>query len=215
MRRAFVISLLVHLFVVSLFQGRLDLPVRSPIVGDQHLSAVLRPSPPEAAIGRQVATERPHPGVERGAHVLGSEARAFGTNVLRIKSSSQDSRRSESRQSPVDEQSVANKAEADQALSPEVESEYRLHLARALRQEQVSRTVARAHGWDGRVGMTIAQRNGLVVPEVVLARSSGYAELDRLALSDVRAVLGKVVLPAGVVGQAFRLSFVLDYRPAE
>ena len=100
-------------------------------------------------------------------------------------------------------------------MSPEVESEYRLHLARALRQEQVSRAVARTHGWVGRVGMTIAQRNGLVVPEVVLARSSGYAELDRLALSDVRAVLGKVVLPAGVVGQAFRLSFVLDYRPAE
>ena len=215
MRRAFVISLLIHLFVATLFLGRLDLPPASLIAGDKHLSAVLRPMSPEALIGRQVAAEKPHPAVERGKHVLASEVPVSRANVLRIKSSSQDSRRPESRQSPVDEQSVANKAEVDQALSPEVESEYRLHLARALRQEQVSRALARTHGWVGSVGMTIAQRNGLVVPEVVLARSSGYAELDRLALSDVRAVLGKVVLPAGMVGQSFRLSFVLDYRPAE
>jgi len=213
MRRAFVISLFFHLFVASLFMEWLDFPAGRPTAGDLRLSAALRPALPEALIGRQVVAETSRPVAEPVVNRLASQA--LVSPAVRAKSARIDARRPESMATLVEVRSVDSVGEADRALSPEVESEYRLRLGRALRQEQISRATAHAHRGVGSVGMYVVQRNGLAVPEVVLASSSGHVELDRLALSDVQAVLDKVALPAGASGQAFRMSFVLDYRPAE
>ena len=206
MRRAFVISLLLHLLVISLFVEWGDYPAGKPSTASQGLSVALKPLL-DKSVRKEVELNREGAKIPHGVRMLARESGTGQPIAVRTKPLRPDSARQLSPPIQHGERILDIMPGTDPALSPEAESEYRLRLTRALRQERVFQ----AENRGGRVDMHIVRRSGAAIPEVMLASSSGHAELDRLAIRSTKAVLAKVAAP----GQSFRLSFVLDYRPDE
>lgn len=109
-----------------------------------------------------------------------------------------------------------DQAEGLNGLPMDVETEYRLSLAREVRRGSgLSDRQRRESGLEGIVRLVISYRAGLPKPVVSLDRSSGYSELDELAMSSLTAALARVQLPGTATGIGFRMRFVLEYRQVQ
>ena len=72
--------------------------------------------------------------------------------------------------------------------------------------------VARMRGWQGTAEVNIRIGEGGKVEDIVLARSSGYALLDREALDMVKDSLPLPPPPAGLVSRAFTIRIPVAFR---
>jgi len=95
-------------------------------------------------------------------------------------------------------------------LPGELESEYRLNIARELRRARSISQVTDELRPEGSVRLIISYWAGLHLPVVSLDRSSGYSELDEMAMASLNSAVARVRLPGTAGG--FRVSFVVEYR---
>ncbi len=205
MRRAFVISLLVHLLALGLLLEGPKLPpdlkgmvsVRSP------LSITLRSlaSSPVSVVSSSADVE---PASE------GRPVRAWG-----------DKKRTEARSSirhayaPASKEPTVERpasTEATAGLPEDVERQYRIELARAMRKRGNFPINPSLPGVEGMVMLEVSRRAGAVRPTLSLAKSSGYREWDTHALDSLAAALEEVVPPKSVPNVGFRMLVVLEYR---
>lgn len=96
-------------------------------------------------------------------------------------------------------------------LPPELESEYRLNIARELRRAGSVQQDQAVPMREGAVRFSILYWQGLSLPLVSLEQSSGDHDLDERAMNGLRAAVVRVPAP----GLSFRLLYVVEYRPRQ
>lgn len=101
--------------------------------------------------------------------------------------------------------------EAESVLPADVEREFRLLLARRLRQLGGLRTPS----GKGTVKLSVAFLGVAGGSEVRLMQSSGDTELDTRALSSLKVALSDVSLPQAAQTRRFRVPLVLEYGPGD
>ncbi len=102
--------------------------------------------------------------------------------------------------------------EATAGLPEDVERQYRIELARAMRKRGNFPINPSLPGVEGMVMLEVSRRAGAVRPTLSLAKSSGYREWDTHALDSLAAALEEVVPPKSVPNVGFRMLVVLEYR---
>lgn len=116
---------------------------------------------------------------------------------------------------PASKESIAERlgtAEPVAGLPEDVEREYRIELARAMRKRGDFPMNSNRPGVEGAVKLEVSRRAGAARPSLSLAKSSGHRELDAHALDSVAAALIDVVPPIAARDVSFRMSVVLEYR---
>ncbi|MCG2578810.1 hypothetical protein LZ012_17570 [Dechloromonas sp. XY25] len=106
-------------------------------------------------------------------------------------------------------------SEADENLAflaADLEREYRLDLARAARRSPDYPAALAAQGQRGIVRMSISYWSRQGAPSVALEQSSGHWELDQQALKTLALAIGMVPVPPGAQGTNFRMHYALEYR---
>lgn len=206
MHRAFFISILAHILAfVSLFDFR-PLPAYSPSVAKGRSLTVdfVRLKPPAvvgsnpqqnmstiASVAERHLEKRVLPAARGERQSLGMRTQAVGEL--------------ESLSLPP----VATET-GSVGLPAELESEYRLNIARELRRARSMSQVTDELRPEGSVRLIISYWAGLHLPVVSLDRSSGYSELDEMAMASLNSAVARVRLPGTAGG--FRVSFVVEYR---
>lgn len=99
-------------------------------------------------------------------------------------------------------------------LPAEIESAYRLDIARELRKDSFLSQQRAALGRTGSVRFVITYWAGLHAPQVSIDRPSAYPELDEMAATGLGAAVARVQPPGMATGGGFRMSFVVEYHPA-
>lgn len=205
MRRALAISLLFHLLVLaSLIDFRLLLPHSAPFAG---VAARLTVDLNSVQAQRGIVSEQGGP----SARITSSKAHTYSVAAgERPRTRGLEQAISQTKRlplPPIPQDDVPNGLPAD------IESEYRLNIARELR--KVGYFSQRKEGdFPGGVArLLISYRAGLPVPVVSLDRSSGHSEFDAAALAGLSAALARAQLPGSATGLSFKISFVLDYGP--
>ena len=211
MRRALVISLLFHLLVLaSLFELRL-LPSYSapfargavPLTVDFNSVQAQRGLAPNQHGQAAIITS-----VKAYAAASHAPSAATGARVHR-----RVLEKSVSRTEPPPLPGLPRE-DGLTGLPVDVESEYRLNIARELRHAGFF-SQRRDGGYPvGVVRLLISYQAGLSMPVVSLDRSSGQSEFDAQAMAGLSMALTRVQLPATAIGVSFKMSFVLDYGPA-
>lgn len=103
----------------------------------------------------------------------------------------------------------------DHGLPEDLQRDYRIKLARELRQSKPYPQAIKDRGMQGVVWVSILQTVGSNRPTISLVKSSGYQELDNLAMDSLDTAIGRVSSPAEGRGFGFRMSFALEYRLAD
>lgn len=214
MRRAVVISVLIHLLaLVSMFElnpwptdsprkevGGLPLFVsfkQGGDIGQRNPNPAFRPHPMTAEVPPDRRPARMEIPASLAVMKQHAEKRA-GTM------------HGENRLSPP-----AEVAESVVSLPLELEREYRISLAREARRSPNYPAGSMGKGQEGIVRMTIAYWSRLGRPTVMLEQSSGYRELDQEALQTVAFAIARVPLPEAAQGVSFRMQYALEYRRGE
>jgi periplasmic protein TonB len=89
--------------------------------------------------------------------------------------------------------------------------QYRLALAREARRYKRYPEIAKERGWEGEVAVLVAILPGGGQPQVALGKSSGHEALDAQALEMVVQAVRLAPLPDGLAGGAFRISVPVRY----
>ena len=205
MRRAFVISLFVHLLAFGLLLEGPGLPpdlkgmatVRSPAnitIRSLASSPVSFVSP--SADVEPASEERP---VRAWGDKKHTEARS---NIRRSYAPASNE--------PIVEHPESTEAAA--GLPEDVERQYRIELARAMRKRGNFPINPSQPGVEGMVMLEVSRRAGAVRPTLSLAKSSGHREWDTHALDSLTAALEEVVPPRIAPNAGFRMLVVLEYR---
>lgn len=103
----------------------------------------------------------------------------------------------------------------DHGLPEDLQRDYRIKLARELRQSKRYPQPIKDRGMQGVVWISILQTVGSNRPTISLVKSSGYQELDNLAMDSLDTAIGRVSSPAEGRGFGFRMSFAVEYRLAD
>lgn len=206
MRRAFVISLFVHLLAFGLLLEGPGLPpdLKSAATVRSPANITLRPlaSSPTSSVSPSAVVE---PASDRrpAARARDDKERSAATSSVRHP------------YVPASKESIAERlgtAEPVAGLPEDVEREYRIELARAMRKRGDFPMNSNRPGVEGAVKLEVSRRAGAARPSLSLAKSSGHRELDAHALDSVAAALIDVVPPIAARDVSFRMSVVLEYR---
>lgn len=206
MRRAIVISVLVHLLIlVSL----LELPTL-PAGESRKANGSLPLSVSFKFAGAIDKRDAPFPGAapptaKQPARELLAQDKTAVSPAVAKRHGKGPARQKESL--PLPDEAAENLA----FLPADLEREYRINLARAARQSRYYPAALVAKGEQGVVRMAILYWRRLGAPSVTLEQSSGYRELDQEALKALALAIGTVPLPAGAQGD-FRMLYTLEYR---
>lgn len=204
MFRAFVISVAVHLLLITSLSDRVLLLPVPPSTEGVALRARLgvRPDGIHSTPARHGGRRTPTAPVE--ARPWSAPDRQ--TKVVRRASARGQYPPSRAVHSAVSQRPTDLQGESVPVLPADVEREFRLLLARRLRH------VGSLHssGGKGTVKLSIAYYGPAGGSEVRLMHSSGDAELDAGALSSLKAALRDASLPQAAQGRSFRMSFVLE-----
>lgn len=209
MRRAIVISVLVHLLILaSLLE-----PLSPPAGGLRRANGS---APLTVSFKSSGESGKKDAALRAAATVLAAEQPARAA-IAPLPAVAKRHRAGVARQERRDQGSSVQgePAESLVALPADLEREYRIDLARAARRSEYYPAALVAKGQQGIVRMSISYWSRSGVPKVTLEQSSGYGELDQEALKTVALAIGKVPLPAGVQGINFRMPYALEYRSAD
>ena len=193
MRRAIVISVLVHLLI---------------------LASLLEPPSPPAGGLRRANGSAPLTVSFKSSGESGKKDAALRAAAT-VLAAEQPARAARQERRGQGSSVQGEPAESLVALPADLEREYRIDLARAARRSEYYPAALVAKGQQGIVRMSISYWSRSGVSKVTLEQSSGYGELDQEALKIVALAIGKVPLPAGVQGINFRIPYALEYRSAD
>lgn len=212
MRRAIVMSVLFHLLVLASLTELPVWPTGAPLAATRSLPVVVgfrsvaETSQRNAALGNQ-------PMAEDVSSVTSRTRMTMPASPVVVK---RRAGKSASRVPGVGHWSAPVEVAENLAILPaDLEREYRINLAREARRFQDYPAEIMAKGRAGLVRMSIAYSDRLGVPSVRLEKSSGYRELDQVALNTLAHAISRVPLPPGAQGISFRMPYVLEYRLAD
>lgn len=211
MRRAVVISLVLHLLVLAaLFDRSLFLP-GLPATAGKVLRANLRVQPIAASsLAVPVGPSSPKQADDGGRRVV-QDISDRPTMVVKPPNPREKFRPVVASIPHLLEPLREPHGEGDLALPADVEREFRLLLARQLRQSGG----LPPSGGTGTARLSITHQGLAGSSDVTLTHSSGNAEFDAYALASLKAALGHASLPQAAQGRRFRMPFVLEYRAVE
>lgn len=205
MRRAIVISLLFHLLVLArLYDFRLLPPYSAPFVGVAvRLTVDLNSVPAlQGIVVEQRGQSTTMASTKADLHSAAGErkrTRGLEQSMYQIK--------------PLPLPAIPQD-DLPGGLPADIESEYRLNIARELRKAGYFSQRNEGDFQSGVARLLISYRAGLPVPVVSLDSSSGHSEFDAAALAGLNAALERAQLPVSATGRSFKMSFVLDYGSA-
>lgn len=206
MRRAIVISILIHLFILA---NLLEPP--SPPAGG--LSRANGGSPLAVGFKSPVGIDKKDAAFRGVPMVVATEQPA--RPKIAVSPVVAKRRREEvARQEHSDRRSSVRgePPESLVALPVDLEREYRIDLARAARRSPYYPAALIAKGQHGVVRMGISYWSQSGAPSITLEQSSGYRDLDQEALKTLALAIGTVPLPAEALGINFRMQYALEYR---
>ena len=93
--------------------------------------------------------------------------------------------------------------------------QYRINLARAARHLKTYPSLARERGWEGVVVVVVTTVAGASVPQVTLSQSSGVETLDQAATALMEYAVQTAGMPEGLHGRQFALTLPIHYRLAD
>lgn len=219
LRRAILVSILVHLALLSFFRQPVLLPDLTTRATSRAINALLhsaeRPnpeSPPFESLSAPTeksvvtATEAlKKPGSEKKAAVLPSFSRSTATEDVAVTDKAVVFSR---------EIAQASSAGAGQAEKLDLNGvrQYRLSLAREARRFKHYPDQARERGREGVVVLIVTTVAGVAIPQVRLSQSSGSDLLDQAALELLEIAVQTATLPESLRGQQFGLTLPIHYR---
>lgn len=219
MRKAFLVSILIHLAALFSF------PIAPLLLESSHhafgkpINAILVSVPQEQS--------RTHP-FENASSVDGQPVVSGVEALSKSKSAAKPSIfPSISRSTVTDDVAVTERATAatgvatpapnsvavtSDAVSLDGVRQYRLNLAREARRFKRYPELARERGWEGVVVVVVNTVAGAATPLVSLSQSSGFEQLDLAALELLEIAVESAVLPESLHGLQFGLTLPVDYR---
>jgi len=219
LRRAILVSILVHLALLSFFRQPVLLPDLTTRAASRAINALLhsaeRPnpeSPPFESLSAPAektvvtATETlKKPGSEKKAAVLPSFSRSTATEDVAV---------TDKAVVFSGEAAQASSAGAGQAEKLDLDGvrQYRLSLAREARRFKHYPDQARERGREGVVVLIVTTVAGVAIPQVRLSQSSGSDLLDQAALELLEIAVQTATLPESLRGQQFGLTLPIHYR---
>ena len=219
LRRAILVSILVHLALLSFFRQPVLLPDLTTRAASRAINALLhsaeRPnpeSPPFESLSAPAektvvtATETlKKPGSEKKAAALPSLSRSTATEDVAV---------TDKAVVFSGEAAQASSAGAGQAEKLDLDGvrQYRLSLAREARRFKHYPDQARERGREGVVVLIVTTVAGVAIPQVRLSQSSGSDLLDQAALELLEIAVQTATLPESLRGQQFGLTLPIHYR---
>jgi protein TonB len=219
LRRAILVSILVHLAVLSSVRQPVLLPDMTTRAASPAINALLHSaefpkpvSPPfeslSAPAEKSVVTASEalkKPGPEKKAPVLPSFSRSTATEDVAVTDKPVIS--------PGDSARASN-AGASQAEKLDLDGvrQYRLSLAREARRFKRYPDQAREQGREGVVVVVVTTVAGVAIPQVRLSQSSGSDLLDQAALELLDSAVQTATLPESLRGRQFGLTLPIHYR---
>ena len=219
LRRAILVSILVHLAVLSSVRQPVLLPDMTTRAASRAINALLHSaefpkpeSPPfeslSAPAEKSVVTASEalkKPGSEKKAPVLPSFSRSTATEDVAVTDKAVIS---------PGESARASNAGAGQAEKLDLDGvrQYRLSLAREARRFKRYPDQAREQGREGVVVVVVTTVAGVAIPQVRLSQSSGSDLLDQAALELLDIAVQTATLPESLRGQQFGLTLPIHYR---
>lgn len=100
-------------------------------------------------------------------------------------------------------------------IPSDAEAEYRLSLGREIRKYRVGTGVLREPNQTGTVVMMVSFWIGTPRPVVTLQRSSGQSQLDQMAVDALRMAIDRVSMPNTGARGGFRMPFVIEYHGSQ
>lgn len=99
-----------------------------------------------------------------------------------------------------------------ESISADGLRQYRLALAREAKRFKRYPPLAREQGWQGTVEITVSVNdNGIALPQVALANSSGFAVLDEQALEMIHQAARLVSLPEPLRARNFNIAIPVQF----
>lgn len=219
LRRAILVSILVHLAVLSSFRQPVLLPDMTSRAASRAINAQLHSaefpkpeSPPfeslsapaeKAVVAASEALKKS--GAEKKAPVLPSFSRSTATEDVAV---------TDRAVVFSGEAARASSAGAGQAEKLDLDGvrQYRLSLAREARRFKRYPDQAREQGREGVVVVVVTTVAGVAIPQVRLSQSSGSDLLDQAALELLDIAVQTAMLPESLRGQQFGLTLPIHYR---
>lgn len=209
MRRALVISLLIHVVVLSALLPKAPVsfgPIAVPGKPSM-LEIALRPTGVRAVRPSDV---QPASDPAPSAMFVGQSKATLTLPGVRPKSPARvvDA----SPQKPSHGSIAHDVSEHLPPIPLDVEAEYRLSLGREIRKYAAGTGVLWEPTQTGTVVMMVSFWIGTPRPVVTLQRSSGQSQLDQRAVDALRAAIDRVSIPNTGTGAGFRMPFVLEFH---
>jgi periplasmic protein TonB len=219
LRRAILVSILVHLAVLSSFRQPVLLPDMTTRAAPRAINAQLHSaefpkpeSPPfeslsapaeKSVVAASEALKKP--GSEKKALVLPSFSRSTATEDVAV---------TDRAVVFSGEAARASSAGAGQAEKLDLDGvrQYRLSLAREARRFKRYPDQAREQGREGVVVVVVTTVAGVAIPQVTVSQSSGSDLLDQAALELLDIAVQTATLPESLSGQQFGLTLPIHYR---
>jgi len=223
--QALTVSLLIHVVllvgVVNLFPTRLDVPSApiSVVMGRDGRMGPLKPaadsvSPPKPVVA---PAHTPLPVTTKaGAWQVPANAQSPVTPPVAVETKQAPTSEARvdagSASTQTDGGGVAGTASATrEGVSADDMRYYRMSLATAARRFKRYPPLARERGWEGTADVALNVSSRVMVPEVVLVRSSGRSILDEQALEMVAQAARVTSLPNGLKGRDFRVVLPVQF----
>lgn len=221
MRRALLVSILIHLVALLPFR-MVPLPPESsrPAAG-RSISAVLRAAPREQLRilpedGREFVGRPLAPGiatlVKSGSaskpSIFPAISRSTVTDDIAVTERTAGAPVAQDIAQPV----VDSSAEVPEAITLDSIRQYRLNLAREARRFKRYPELARERGWEGTVVVVVNTVAGRATPIVSVSQPSGFTELNLAALELLEMAIHTAALPESLRNRQFALTLPVEYR---
>ena len=223
--QALTVSLLIHVVflvgVVNLFPATLDVP-SAPInvmMGRDGRTGPVKPAAESVSPQKPVVVPLHTPlpvTTYAGAWQIPANAQSPVTPpvALETKQAPTPEARADAGSAPAktDGGGVAGAASATrEGVNADDMRYYRMSLATAARRFKRYPPLARERGWEGTADVALNVSSRVMMPEVVLVRSSGRSILDEQALEMVAQAARVTSLPNGLKGRDFRVVLPVQF----
>ena len=219
LRRALLISILVHLAWLLPFRNTILLPEPAGRAAVREITALLVSAPPEQLRTlpyeslappdgnpeRQAAESQAKSGSKKTTPVSHSFSRSTATDDVTV------TQRAAVPSGAISRTASPAAVQVDNVGLDGVR-QYRMNLAREARRFKDYPGMARALGWEGVAVVVVNTVAGVAVPVVSLSQSSGFDALDQAALDLVGQAVGTAALPENLRGRQFALTLPIHYR---
>ena len=219
LRRAILVSILVHLAVLSFFRQPVLLPDLTTRAVSRAINAYLHSAERQRPEGHafeslSAPAEKSLANAGEALKKSGSEKKGPVLPAFSRSTATEDVAVTDRAAVSPGEAARASGAGVGQADKLDLDGvrQYRLSLAREARRFKRYPDQAREQGREGVVVVVVTTVAGVPIPQVRLSQSSGSDLLDHAALELLEIAVQTATLPESLRGQQFGLTLPIHYR---